>query len=241
VYESWPASGFQGHCYLGRFVLPGRYVADGVTLEALPHSGRLTILRLAVIDARTGRPIPVTLPAAFVSDSGRLAERAATPGVRLYEVVGGARAFLVGAARVLPDDAAVLNALAGPEAGDPRETALLTAGDAHGWEMPPHARPGRADVVRAAGGQLDVRAEGPGLLVVTEGWDLGWSALVDDQAFRVVRLNHAAMGVPLLPGRHRVVFTYRPPGFLAGVLLSLTASVLLLRAVRRGRPAELTL
>ena len=56
VFESWtdPGTSFAAHRYLGRLRLPGRYVVDGVSLEARPDTGRLMLSRLAVFDALTG-------------------------------------------------------------------------------------------------------------------------------------------------------------------------------------------
>jgi len=54
-----------------------------------------------------------------------------------------------------------------------------------------------------------------------------------------VRVNHSEMGVPLGPGIHRVVLSYRTPGlFFGGVLAVLGATFLVVtgaRGPRRGR------
>lgn len=243
VFGSWRDSGggFAAHRYLGRLRLPGRYLVDGVSLEARPDGGRLLVERLAVYDALTGALTPVSLPATFVSDSGLLAERAVTPLVRLFEVVGSARAWVAQGARVLADDEAVVRALGSPGAlgAHPWRDAFVTATDARALRLDPGARAGRAEVIRAATDRLDIRAEGPGLLVVSEGWDLGWSAEVDDVPAKVVRVNHAEMAVPLRPGIHRVVFSYRAPGLVGGAILAALAAagigVALTRAGRGGR------
>lgn len=242
VFSTWidPGATFAAHRYLGRLRLPGRYLVDGVSLEARPDAGQLLLARLAVFDGLTGALTPVSLPAAFVSDTGLLAERASTPLVRLFEVVGSARAWVTGPPLVLPDDEAVLGALDHPGtlAVDPRRQALVTAAEAKALRLDPGARAGRAEVVLAAAPRLDVRAEGPGLLVVTEGWDPGWSAEVDDARAPLVRVNHAELGVPVGPGIHRVVLSYRAPGLLAGTILAAVAALALGfagAAVARGR------
>ena len=48
---------------------------------------------------------------------------------------------------------------------------------------------GRARPARAAGGRILVRAAGPGLLVLSEGYDPGFSARVDGRPARVLRVN----------------------------------------------------
>jgi hypothetical protein len=244
VFGTWtdPAGGFPAHRYLGRLRLPGRYLVDGVSLEARADTGRLFLVRLAVFDALTGALTPVSLPAAFVSDNGVLAERAVTPLVRLFEVAGAARAWVAQGARILADDEAVVRALGTPSSlgVDPRREALATADDARGLRLDAQARAGRAEVlVRPDPRRLDIRAEGPGLLVVTEGWDGGWSAAVDDARAPIVRVNHAEMAVGLGPGIHRVVLSYRTPGLALGaVLAALTAlaiGVSVARGARGGR------
>jgi hypothetical protein len=228
VFESWtaPEGGFAAHRYLGRLRLPGRYLVDGVSLEARPDAGRLLLERLAVYDALTAALTPVSLPATFVSDTGLLAERAVTPLVRLFEVAGSARARVARGARVLADDDAVVRALTAPGAlgADSARDAFVTADDARGLRLDPGGRAGRAEVIRAATDRLDIRAEGPGLLVVSEGWDLGWSAEVDDVPAKVVRVNHAELAVPVGPGIHRAVFSYRAPGLVAGAILAAVAA-----------------
>ena len=241
IFNTWtePGASFAAHRYLARLRLPGRYHVDGVSLEALPGTGRLMLSRLAVFDALTGALTPVSLPAAFASDGGVLAERAVTPLVRLFEVAGATRAWVAEAARVLADDDAVVRALGAPDAlgVDPRRQALVTADDARGLSLSAESRAGRAEVLLSADPRhLDVRAEGPGLLVVSEAWDGGWSAAVDDAPAPIVRVNHAEMAVALAPGIHRVLLSYHTPGLALGaVLAALTALVLGFAVAREAR------
>jgi membrane protein YfhO len=228
VIESFAApGGFQGHHYLGVLPLPGRYLVDGIRVERLQGPGRFTVSRLAVVDPETGRSTPVSLAAGYVSDATRFREAAATPGVRLFEstaTVGPGR--VVERLRVLADDAAVLAALAAPTAFgiDPRREALATARDAAGVVLAASGRASRAQVVRSGASRLEVRAEGPGLLVVAQGFDPGWSASVDGRETGVVRVNHAQIGIPLPAGTHRVALRYRARGLLAGACLAAVAA-----------------
>jgi hypothetical protein len=229
VLESFATpGGFEGHHYLGVLPLPGRYLVDGIRAERVAGPGRFTVSRLAVLDPESGRATPVSLAAGYVSDSARFREAAATPGVRLFEstaTVGPAR--VVERLRALPDDEAVLAALAAPTAAgiDPRREALATARDAEGVSLPSGARASRAEVARAGGNRLEVRAEGPGLLVVTQGFDPGWSARVDDRPAPVLRVDHAQLGIVLPAGPHHVALRYRARGLLAGTWLAAAAAV----------------
>ena len=235
ILESFAtAGGFEGHHYLGVLPLPGRYLVDGIRVERLAGPGRFTVSRLALLDPESGRATPVSLAAGYVSDSARFREAAATPGVRLFEstaTVGPAR--VVERLRVLGDDEAVLAALAAPTAAgvDPRREALATARDARDVSVPAGARASRAEVARAGGSRLEVRAEGPGLLVVAQGFDPGWAARVDDRPATVLRVDHAQLGIVLPAGPHHVALRYRARGLLAGTGLAAAAAVgLALRA-----------
>lgn len=236
ILETWrDRGGFDGHLYLGTLKLPGRYNIDGLTLERLPSGGQLTISRLAVGDGPTGRTTPVSLVAAYVSDGTRFREVAGTPGVRLFELPASAsRARVVERVRPLADDGAVLHALRNG-LFDVRREVLAVAKEAAGLELPRETRASRAQIARSDGGRLDVQAEGPGLLVLTEGWDPGWSALLDDAATRIIRVNHVQMGIVLPPGFHTVLLRYRVRGLLPGIALAALGGVLLALNARRKR------
>jgi uncharacterized membrane protein YfhO len=60
--------------------------------------------------------------------------------------------------------------------------------------------------------------------VVSEAWDAGWSASVDDAPAPIVRVNHAEMAIALAPGIHRVLLSYRTPGLAAGAALAALAA-----------------
>jgi hypothetical protein len=222
--ESWPVAGegFAGHHYAAELGLPGSYFVDGVRLEPAPQPFRLQVMRLALVEAGTGRALPLAAPGLYVSDTERFREVAATPTLRLYEVrraAGPAR--VAGRLHLLGDERALLEALAMPSRGgvDPARDALALAREAAGVTLPPGSRPGRAEVHRLAPGRLEVRAEGPGLLVLAEGWDRGWRARLDGAEARLLRVNHAELGLVLPAGHHRVALRYRARGFEAGLLL----------------------
>jgi hypothetical protein len=139
--------------------------------------------------------------------------------------------------RVFADDEAVVRGLGLPGAIglDPHREALMTSEDARGLQLDAGSRAARAEVlVPADPRRLDIRAEGPGLLVVSEGWDRGWSATVDDARAPIVRVNHAEMAVALEPGIHRVVLTYRTPGLALGAILAALTALVLGVSVARG-------
>jgi hypothetical protein len=136
----------------------------------------------------------------------------------------------------LPDDAAVLRALRMPrEAGLAQGDAVAVAADVAGLDLAPGATAARAEVVRVAASRIELRAAGPGLLVVAEGWDPGWSATRNDAPARLVRVNHAQLGMALPPGMHRVALRHEPRGFRAGLALCAAAAAGLVMAGLRAR------
>jgi hypothetical protein len=230
VLERWAADGFFGQRYLAVLPLPGGYLVDGVRIEALPGAGVLTLSRMSVRDAPSNRVTPLALACAYVSDVSVFRELLALPGARLYELPQSpGRAHVTARLATLRGDAAVLSALAAPRAAGvaPSRDALAVDSDVADFALPEHAKAGEAVVARAEGARLDVRADGPGLLVVAEGYDAGWSAALDGRPARVVRVNHAQLGVALPEGPHRVTLRYRPRGFTAGLLLLAAGLVLL--------------
>ena len=58
---------------------------------------------------------------------------------------------------------------------------------------------------------LGVSLNSPGVLLLNDRFDTGWSATVDDVPATVLRANFIMRGVALSAGDHRVVFTYSAP------------------------------
>jgi len=130
------------------------------------------------------------------------------------------RAFFVPRARVVRDGSEALRLLVDP-AFDPRREVVLEGepGAAGGAGGAPEAG---GEVVRASFGEsrheVEVRADAPGFLVVTDTWFPGWTVSVDGGPEQPpLRANHLVRAVPVPVGRSRVVFVYRPRAFLAGL------------------------
>lgn len=84
--------------------------------------------------------------------------------------------------------------------------------------------------------------ETPGLVVLSDLWDVGWHAYLDDDEVSVLRTNHAVRGVVVPAGARVLRFQYEPATFFWGLRLSaLTMLVLLVWLglhVHRSRDAE---
>ncbi len=243
VHASFAArEGFTGHQYIGVLRLPGRFAVSSLRFRAWPDTPPLWLLRVGLYDAATRRGVGLSAASAYVSDEVRLAEAAGTPLVSLFEVRRGiGSAWVVESLRRLPDMARVLDLLRAPTrlGVDARREALATERDVEGVALPPGSRSSAAFLAPSTGGRIVVRAEGPGLLVVGEGYDAGWTARVDGRDAAVLRVNADRLGVVLPGGNHRVVLGHRARGFGAGLVLASLAGAGLALAFlgeRRARP-----
>ncbi len=148
------------------------------------------------------------------------------------------RAFVVPRLERLPDDrAGVVRAMT---TTDFRRVALVESpGPIDSGPGSGEFRP--ASVVSYRPNRVEVEAEGPGLLVLTDPDYPGWVATVDGTPATVVRADYLFRGVPLPPGRHAITFAFRPRSYLLGRAISLGAIALvgLVSAtgfITRGRP-----
>ena len=136
------------------------------------------------------------------------------------------RAYVVPTATVTAESTAVT--LARFREFDPRETVFMNFDP---MRSIPNER--RQPFTAAEWASLDpdhpvlkVAIQAPGLLVITDTWMPGWTALVDGQPTPVLEGNLAQRVVPLWrPGRHTIALNYSAPGFTLGWILT-TLSIL---------------
>jgi hypothetical protein len=231
--------GVAGNQYLAALPLGARYTVRSLRFRAVPGAPPLRLVRAGLFDADSSRGVGLSTASAFVSDEVRLAEAAATPLVSLFEVRRGiGEAWVVDSLRRLPDLDRVRDVLRAPTrlGVDTRREAFLAEADARAVVLPAASRSQAADVARAEGGRIVVRAAGPGLLVVGEGYDPGFRARVDGAPARVLRVNGDRIGVVLQQGTHRVVLTHHARGLGAGLVIAgLTAAALAIGVRRSAR------
>jgi Bacterial membrane protein YfhO len=160
--------------------------------------------------------------------------------VRVFEVPDPLpRTYVVGTARVLPDDGRAIDALLAPHFDEGREVVLASGSPASapGFTGSSRVRERLTDRVR-----LDVELGAPGWVVLVDAWDAGWRALVDGRPAAVERANVAFRAVAVPAGRHDVELVYRPSGVAPAATASwaglgvLAAGAWLTRARRRERP-----
>ncbi len=147
------------------------------------------------------------------------------------------RAYVVEGHRVVSNAEALARAARGDF--DFRRAVLLES-------QPPRPAPSDPAPLRAARiaayapERVEVEAESPrgGLLVLSDSWFPGWEARVDGELAPILRANGVYRAVAVAPGRHHVVFQYRPASLRRGALVSLASAALALGlplAARRAR------
>ncbi|MFI5169150.1 MAG: YfhO family protein [Vicinamibacterales bacterium] len=207
--------------YDGEFTgLGPRFAAAfaGVVHAGLGRPEALRLLQLGSVEhvAYLGQSAPVGL-----EPIATLATPLACPLLLLRVPDPLARAYVVGRER---DEGS--NALAAVlDSGfDPRREVLLPGAAA---QADAAAAPGTARIVSRTPNTLTVatQLQAPGVLVVTEAFDEGWSADVDGRPAAVLRANGLFRAVRLGPGEHQVRFRYRPWPVLAGALASTVGAV----------------
>jgi len=148
------------------------------------------------------------------------------------------RAFLVPAAgiRVLPDEDSQLARLRASDF-DPATEVILPD-----RPVPPRDAPGgealRGGEVtgfeeRINDARLRIRADGPGILVLSQMHYPGWKALIDGRESPVLRMDYAFLGVAVEAGTHNVRWVFAPGTLRIGALLSGAALVACLALCRK--------
>jgi len=160
------------------------------------------------------------------------------------------RAFVAGALDRVPDDGALLAALAQADLATLGATAFVApqvrehALDEVGSLPATSTRPaGTARIVRYTPDQVEVAvsATGPGVLVLTDVAAPGWQADRDGVRVPIATVDETFRGVAVDAGTRTVVFSYRPGftylGFIAAAIALVLTLVLGFLVRRRDRAA----
>ncbi|HEY64097.1 MAG TPA: YfhO family protein [Caldilineae bacterium] len=205
--DVWEVNYYQTSLPLPRAVRP-----KAITLRSLLTQGNWVVRGLTLIDERTRQFV-----ALVVSPDGRL-RRVHSGDVKVYELEDAlGRLFVIGRARVIPDDEAAIAAIA-DWSFDPRREVILSGG--RPLKGPARAGDARIVVDRPEEIVIEARLHTPGYLVLNDTYYPGWHATVDGRPVPILRANFLFRAIALSPGEHLVVFTYRPGSFQRGVLLS---------------------
>lgn len=131
------------------------------------------------------------------------------------------RALIVGQAETPGDRSQVLTRLADPSFDPFSAVTLEGAAPTQGRG---HVVTSSIKFVAHAPNRIEMRTESDkaGYLVLNESYYPGWHAFVDGQETRVYRANHEFKAIELPGGSHRVVFSFSPTSFAAGLTVTLT-------------------
>jgi hypothetical protein len=193
----------------------------------MPAGAPEILLRgISLVDERTGAHSSVT-----VSQDGNF-RRIHSGDVKIYERTDAAgRAWLVHGVQTAADDDASL-ALLGNPAFDPRAAVVLSDGN----DLRPPARAAANESVQIVAYEpervaITADVASPAVLVLADAFYPGWQAAVDGVPAPILRANLMLRGLALAPGRHEIVFSYRPAAWRLGAAISLIALAALVAAV----------
>jgi hypothetical protein len=144
------------------------------------------------------------------------------------------RAFLVPSVLTTPDPQTSLSTLFDRKF-DARRAAIVIGADTAaktglpGLDASSSELAARATILRDRLNEVEVEVETPqaALMVLNDSWDAGWNARVDGVQQQVLSVNYNFRGVVVSPGKHRVLFLYRPRLILIGLGISGVTMLLL--------------
>jgi hypothetical protein len=173
-----------------------------------PRAGLLGLLNVQYVTA------------AFPLEQADLVERARFDSAIIYEnrrVLP--RAFLVS----MIDIADLPEAAGAWLATHDVSTSAVVEGLPYPIELP--ARPGEVEILSWSPDHIELRANGPGWLVLSEIVAPDWVAAIDGEATQIFPTDLALRGIYLPWGEHVVTFDYQPRRVHAGVVISVLSVV----------------
>jgi hypothetical protein len=196
-----------------------------VTLPAFPGVKQDEDIRSALKDVQPNAKLLGLLDvqyiaAAFPIDQGDLLERARLGATFIYQnqrVLP--RAFLVSKIHVAASPEA---AGAWLETHDV-STAAVVEGLPFPIELP--VKPGKAEIGAWSPDHIEIRAQGPGWLVLSEIIAPDWVATIDGEITQIFATDLTLRGVYVPWGAHNITFDYQPRRVYAGVLISVLSVV----------------
>jgi len=188
-----------------------------------------------VISLRRTTDRRFTLIRAIDAECVKVVNRTDKLRLYLYEYRGyPGRVFLAGRGRFLASDRSVAETLSRKDVDVQKELIL------YGRERSAEGRgplKGEASLVSYGPDRVEIRydANRDCFLYLSDTYYPGWRAYVDGRETPIYRANLAFRAIEAPKGRHRVVFTYVPYSFYAGLALTLSGICLCLLLLKRGK------
>jgi Bacterial membrane protein YfhO len=126
------------------------------------------------------------------------------------------RAYVPISAQVVKSDEEALERMTGFDF-DPRKTVLMTDDLSLPSSMKGTASVRYETPTRIS---LEVEMQTPGLVLLSNRWDPGWSAQIDGSASPIYRVDCALRGFRVPAGKHTIVSTYAPPSLRKGLAIT---------------------
>lgn len=137
---------------------------------------------------------------------------------------------------IFADGPATLRALVAKEF-DPRREVYLPVESLSGFGATNSSSPVITTKEFKAGRvSVEVQANDPALVVISQSFSRNWRATVDGQPVPLLRANHAFQAVAVPAGKHELVLKYQDRAFQVGAVISLVSLAGLVVAWRRPMP-----
>lgn len=177
--------------------------------EAIEVTGPAELESLSVIDTATGAFQSVPLRPYRLAHSG---------DVKIYEVLDRLpRGFVADTYTVAAPGSDVVDWLRDP-AFDPARTVVLDADPGLPFQSDGTTR--SVSFVTYGAERVELRATGPGILVLTDTNYPGWRATINGEPTEILTADGLFRAVALPPGEHTVVFSFGPSTVALGLAIS---------------------
>ncbi|MDO8672953.1 MAG: YfhO family protein, partial [Dehalococcoidia bacterium] len=234
VAYSWPAPGAPTNLYYAEFVLDRAVTVQRAEISATSSNAEIRFFGVSLIEFLTWRLQPLTR-----NNIDRFKIPYRDPQVVIRENTRPLpRAYLVPNVEVIKNPNKILNEMA-VEPFDASKTVIVEESDqaieefiAKKQASPSSASLGEATITKyqPQDVRIAIKANAEGFLVLSDTNYPGWHALVDGIETKIYQANYLFRAIKIPQGTHEVEFFYAPQTFQTGLLVTLTATSIVLAA-----------
>jgi hypothetical protein len=202
-----------------------------------PSVSALRVLKIALVDSRSGTAYPLNALSPFYGDRSRFRLKPNAEAFALFENVRAfprawtVRDLLTPTTNDEEYSAIHSGLLANGHEFDARTTAFV-----EGASLAGHFADGTVDAMSISDGSIRFTAScvRACFVVTSDAWYPGWNATIDNSPATLVRTDGALRGIRVPAGRHAIEERFVPLDLLVGALVTATALVGV--ACGMGRP-----